>query len=131
MQPIDIEPPISPPILLPMTSQPTPAPRLVQTDKPHPLATALPSTTMLHTDDFELTSFDPEPRIKAKSSKEQKKSTLDYVQKAALQLYQQDKIPWRRYVKHLKHKQKKKQPTIHKELSSDWVTDLSDVTTQV
>ena len=91
---MDIEPPISPPILIPTTSRSVPAPRLTQTDKPHPLATSLPSTTMLHTDDFELTSFNPEPQTKAKSSKEQKKSTLDYVQKAVLQLYQQDKIPW-------------------------------------
>ena len=60
-QPIDIEPPISPPILLLMTSQPTPALRLVQTDKPYPLATALPNIMMLYTENFELTSFDPEP----------------------------------------------------------------------
>ena len=95
VQSIDIETPISPPIIVPTTNRSIPAPHPVQTNKPHPLAISLPSTTSLHTDDFELTSLNNESRTKAKfTDEQQKKSTLDYVQKAALQLYQQNKIPW-------------------------------------
>ena len=47
LQPIDIETPISPPIIVPTTSRPLPAPQSIQTNKPHPLAISLPSTTSL------------------------------------------------------------------------------------
>ena len=118
--------------MIPMTSQPIPTPRPTQLDKPHSLAVSLPSTTTLHTDDFQLTSLDPEPGVKPKSNEEQrKKSTLDYVQKAALQLYHQNKMPWQRYMKHLKQKQKKKKPPVQQEPANKWVTDLSDITTHL
>ena len=47
VQPIDIETPISPPIIIPTTSRPIPAPHPIQTNKPHPFAISLPSTTSL------------------------------------------------------------------------------------
>ena len=89
VQPIDTETPISPPIIVPTTSRPIPAPCPIQTNKPHPLTVSLPSTTSLHSDDFELTSLDNESCTKAKVTDEQQKRNLLYVQKAALQLYQQ------------------------------------------
>ena len=70
--------------------------------------------------------------LKPVTDEKRKKSTLDYVQKAALQLYQQNNIPWQRYVKHLKRKEKKKKSTQPKpEPTNEWVTDLSDVTTHL
>ena len=57
---------MSPPIIVPTTSRPIPAPCPIQTNKPHPLTISLPSTTSLHTDDFELTSLNIEPHTKAK-----------------------------------------------------------------
>ena len=119
------------PILVPNTNQATPAPWPVQPSKTHPLAVSLPSTTTLHTDDFEVTSFDHEPHTwHGQSTDQRKKSTLDYVQQAAFQLYQQDHIPWKCYTKHLKCKQKmKSSPPTNK--PTDWVMDLSDVTTHL
>ena len=71
LQTIDIEPPISPPIIVPTTSRPIPATRPIQTNKPHPFTIFLPSTTSLPTDDFELTSLDNELCTKAKVTDEQ------------------------------------------------------------
>ena len=52
------------------------------------------SSLSLHSDDFNITSLDEttKPSLNAEQSK--KKSTLDYVQQAAWQLYKPDKIPW-------------------------------------
>ena len=65
-----------------------------------------PSSSSLHSDDFNITSLDEttQPSLNVEQSK--KKSTLDYVQQAAWQLNKQDKIPWRQYTKHLKQKWK-------------------------
>ena len=77
-----------------------------------------------------MTSLDHEPHTQhGCNNNQRKKSTLDYVQRAALQLYQQDHIPWKCYTKHLKHKQKKKGSPPPMDKPTDWVTDLSDVTT--
>ena len=38
------------------------------------------------------------------------KSTLDYIQQAAFQLYKQDRIPWKQYTNHLKKKQRPEKP---------------------
>ena len=104
----------------------------MQSSKPQPLAMSLPSTTTLHTNDFKLTSLDHEPHTRPRQSNDQrKKSTLDYVQKAALQLYQQDCIPWKHYTRHLKHKQKKKRSLPPSDKPTEWLTDLSDVTTHL
>ena len=52
------------------------------------------SSLSLHSNDFNITSLDEttQPSLNVEQSK--KKSTLDYVQQAAWQLYEQDKIPW-------------------------------------
>ena len=64
------------------------------------------SSSFLHSDDFNITLLDemPQPSLNVEQSK--KKSTLDYVQQAAWQLYKQDKIPWWQYTRHLKQKWK-------------------------
>ena len=71
IQPIDIEAPVSPPVIVPTISRPIPTPCPIQTNMPHPLANSLPSTTSLHTDDIELTSLDDKSHIKAKVTDEQ------------------------------------------------------------
>ena len=102
----DTEPVIPPPLLVASTSWPIPLPRAMQPKKPSPLAISLPSTPTPLSDKFELTSLDNEPTTWYKQPTDKKKSTLDYVQKAALQLYQQDAIPWQKYMHHLKKKTK-------------------------
>ena len=104
----------------------------MQSSKSQPLAISLPSTTTLYTDDFELTPLDHELHTRPKRSTDQKKkSTLDYVQRAALQLYQQDRIAWKRNTKHLKCKQKKMKSPPLSDKPTEWVTDLSDVTSHL
>ena len=66
-----------------------------------------------------LTTNDPQTK---------RKTTLDYVQCAASQLYQQDHIPWQKYTHHLKKKQKSKKPTAPSHEHHDWVTDSDSVT---
>ena len=124
----NVESRIPPPILVPTTSQPTPVPCGATSHKPSPLAISLPSTSSLHTDKFELTSLDPELTTKSKQLHDKKRSTLDYVQHAALQLYQQYHIPWRKYTKHLKKKQKQQKPVKESTELQDWVTDSDTVT---
>ena len=100
----------------------------MQPKKPSPLAISLPSTPTPLSDKFELTSLDNEPTTQYKPSMDKKKSTLDYVKKAALQLYQQDAIPWQKYMRHLKKKQKVKKNAAPATEPQDWNRD-SDVVT--
>ena len=65
-----------------------------------------PSTSSIHSDDFNVTSLDETAPPVTPSECAKKKSTLDYVQQAALQLYKQDRIPWKQYTRHLKKKQR-------------------------
>ena len=88
-----------PPIFSPLHVQPTTStlhPSYQATDKhtSKPLQPMSPSSSFLHSDDFNITLLDemPQPSLNVEQSK--KKSTLDYVQQAAWQLYKQDKIPW-------------------------------------
>ena len=76
LQPIDIKTPIFPPIIVPTTSRPIPAPHPIQTNKPHPLTISLPSTTNLPTDDFELTSLGNETRTQTKVTDASNKGNL-------------------------------------------------------
>ena len=65
-----------------------------------------PSTSSIHSDDFDVTSLDKTAPPVTPSECAKKKTTLDYVQQAALQLYKQDHIPWKQYTRHLKKKQR-------------------------
>ena len=64
----------------------------------------------MHSDDFDVTSLDETTPVDIHSECAKKKSTLDYIQQAAFQLYKQDCIPWKQYTKHLKKKQRPEKP---------------------
>ena len=64
------------------------------------------SPSSLHSDDFNITLLDETTQPSLNVGQSKKKSTLDYVQQAAWQLYKQDKIPWQQYTRHLKQKWK-------------------------
>ena len=122
----NLEPLIPPPVLIPSTSRPVPMPQTTQPSKPSPLAISLPSTPTLLSDNTELTSMDNEPSTCHKQPSDKKKMTLDYVQHAALQLYQEDHIPWQKYTHHLKKKQKSMKSTVQEH--HNWVTNSDTVT---
>ena len=102
------EPPIPPPIhVIPTTSTDVLCPTYRLPIKRTPnMMPPPPSTSSIHSNDFDVTSLDETAPPVTPSERAKKKSTLDYVQQAALQLYKQDHIPWKQYTRHLKKKQR-------------------------
>ena len=80
----------------------------------------------MHSEDFDMTSLDKTTPVDVHSEHAKKKSTLDYVQQAAFQLYKQDHIPWKQYTKHLKKKQRPEKPVdlVAPVNDSNWDTPL-------
>ena len=109
----DPEPLIQPPAHIPLTTtsahviHPTYQTTATQIPKSQPVP---PSTSSMHSDDFDVTSLDETTPVNVHSEHAKKKSALDYIQQAAFQLYKQDRIPWKQYTKHLKKKQRPEKP---------------------
>ena len=109
----DLEPLIQPPVHIPLTTtsacviRPTYHTTATRIPQSQPIP---PSTSSMHSDEFDVTSLDETTPVDVHSECAKKKSTLDYIQQAAFQLYKQDHIPWKQYTKHLKKKQRPEKP---------------------
>ena len=92
----DPEPLIQPPVHIPLTTtsarviRPTYCTTATRMPKSQPVP---PSTSSMHSDDFDMTSLDETTPVDVHSEHAKKKSTLDYIQQAAFQLYKQDHMP--------------------------------------